>query len=116
MPTRPPFRCIASPTARALPTRSDSAWNRFASFGLAVPATDQLPAEIDHHFQALYRWLDQAEAADGPARPEISDPSLQAAARLLDAALAAAHASDGSVHAWVSLEALRIWLERRRGS
>ena len=79
--------------------------------GLAVPATDRLPAEIDHHFQALYRWLDQTEAADGPARPEISDPSLQAAARLLNAALAAAHASDGSVHAWVSLEALRIWLE-----
>ena len=74
-------------------------------------ATDRLPAEIDHHFQALYRWLDQAEAADGPARPEIGDPSLQAAARLLNAALAAAHASDGSVHAWVSLEALRIWLE-----
>jgi len=79
--------------------------------GLAVPATGRLPAEIDHHFQALYRWLDQTEDAGGLGRPEISDPSLLAAARLLNAALAAAHAADGSVHAWVSLEALRIWLE-----
>ena len=79
--------------------------------GLAVPTTDRLPAEIDDHFQALYRWLDRPEAAGGPAQPEISDLSLLAAARLLNAALAAAHAADGSVHAWVSLEALRIWLE-----
>ena len=79
--------------------------------GLAVPAMDRLPAEIDQHFQALYRWLDQTEAAGGLAQPEISDLSLLAAARLLNAVLAAAHAADGSVHAWVSLEALRIWLE-----
>ncbi|HTW11452.1 MAG TPA: AAA family ATPase, partial [Solirubrobacteraceae bacterium] len=78
--------------------------------GLAVPATERLPAEVDCHFQALYRWLD-SEAADGLVQPEISDPSLQACARLLSAVLAAAHASDASVHAWVSLEALRIWLE-----
>ena len=39
----------------------------------------------------LYRWLDDTDAADDLARPEITDPTLLAATRLIDAVLPAAY-------------------------
>ena len=53
--------------------------------GITVPAADQLAAELDHQFGYLYRWLDHTEAADDLARPDITDPALLAAARLINA-------------------------------
>ena len=47
--------------------------------GITVPAADRLPAELDHQFGYLYRWLDQTDGADDLARPDISDPTLLAA-------------------------------------
>ncbi len=37
--------------------------------GIAVPAADRLPAELDRQFGYLYRWLDDTDAADELARP-----------------------------------------------
>jgi predicted ATPase/signal transduction histidine kinase len=78
--------------------------------GITVPAAGRLPAEADQQFGHLYRWLDDTGAADDLARPDITDPVLLAASRLLDAILPVAHSADPSMHAWLSLEAVRIWL------
>ena len=79
---------------------------------IVVPAADQLPAELDHQFDYLYRWLDHTDAADDLARPEITDPTLLAATRLIDAVLTAAYlVPDVSLLAWLSLETVRIWIE-----
>jgi predicted ATPase/signal transduction histidine kinase len=113
--------------ATALQVRSLTHQARFAeaielgldslrAFGITVPAADRLAAELDHQFEYLYRWLDHTEAADDLARPEITDPTLLAATRLIDAVLPAAYfAADHAIQAWMSLEALRIWLEHGPG-
>jgi predicted ATPase len=80
--------------------------------GVTVPAADQLTDELDRQFDHLYRWLDQTDAADDLARPDVSEPTLLATARLLNAILPAAYlAPDPVTHAWLSLQAVRIWLE-----
>jgi signal transduction histidine kinase len=80
--------------------------------GIAVPAAGRLPTEIDRQLGHLYRWLDHTDDADDLARPDITDPALLAATRLIDAILPAAYfAADHITHAWLSLEAPRIWLE-----
>ena len=84
--------------------------------GITVPAADRLPAELDHQFDHLYRWLDHTDAADDLARPDITDPTLLAATRLINAVLPAAYfVADLAMYAWLSLEALRIWLEHGPG-
>ncbi|WP_433462033.1 AAA family ATPase [Spirillospora sp. CA-128828] len=80
--------------------------------GIAVPAADRLANELDGQFDYLYRWLDHTEAADDLARPDITEPRLLAATRLLNAVLPAAFlVPDPVTHAWLSLEAVRIWFE-----
>jgi predicted ATPase/signal transduction histidine kinase len=84
--------------------------------GITVPAADRLPAELDGQFDHLYRWLDHTEAADDLARPDITHPTLLATTRLLNAVLPAAYLVPApALHAWLSLEALRIWLEHGPG-
>ena len=80
---------------------------------IAIPDADRISAEVEHQFDYLYRWLDHADAADDLARPEITDPALLAATRLIDAVLTAAYlVPDVSLLAWLSLEAVRIWIEQ----
>ncbi|GAA1282750.1 hypothetical protein GCM10009609_54220 [Pseudonocardia aurantiaca] len=82
---------------------------------ITVPAADQLGQELDHQYGYLYRWLD-TDTADELARPEITDRRLLAAARLIDAILPTAYfAADHASHTWLSLEALRIWIEHGPG-
>ncbi|MER7008320.1 AAA family ATPase [Dactylosporangium sp. NPDC000555] len=79
--------------------------------GVAVPAADRIPDDLDRQFAYLRWWLDHPET-DDPARPEIADPLLLAAARLLNAVIAAAYFSgDYAAHCWLGLESLRIWVE-----
>ena len=83
--------------------------------GIIMPAADRLDQELDHQYEYLYRWLD-TDAADDLARPEITDPTLLAATRLIDAILPAGYfVADHATHAWLSLEALRIWIEHGPG-
>jgi signal transduction histidine kinase len=79
--------------------------------GITVPAPGRLPGELDQQFGHLYRWLDNTEAADDLARPDITDPALLAASRLLDAITPAHFAADPATVPWLSLEAVRIWLQ-----
>ena len=108
--------------ATAVQVRSLTHRNRFAEaiglgldslreLGITIPGADRLSAELDRQFDHLYRWLDHTEAADDLARPEITDPTLLAATRLLNAVLPVAYFADPSKQAWLSLEALRIWFE-----
>jgi signal transduction histidine kinase len=112
--------------------RADATWaqmssltqrNRFAEafglgldslreLGITVPTADLLPAELDRQFGYLYRWLDHIDGTDDLARPDISEPTLLAAIRLLGAIPTPAYyAGDVPTYGWLSLEALRIWLE-----
>jgi signal transduction histidine kinase len=80
--------------------------------GIDVPAADRLRRELDQQFTHLYQWLDHTGGACDLARPDITDPTLLAASRLLNAILPAAYfAADHATVAWLSLEALRIWQE-----
>ncbi|HEX5296805.1 MAG TPA: AAA family ATPase [Streptosporangiaceae bacterium] len=80
--------------------------------GVAVPAADQLPAELDQQFGYLYRWLDHTSAADDLVRPETTDPAVLAAARVINAAFPGAYvAGEYAMVLWLTLETLRIWLE-----
>ena len=80
--------------------------------GITVPAADRLPARLDRQFDYLYRWLDRADDADDLTRPEITDPTLLATTHLIDAVQVAAYLSPApAMHAWLSLEVVRIWLE-----
>jgi predicted ATPase/signal transduction histidine kinase len=79
--------------------------------GITVPPADRLPAELDRRVGQLYQWLDHTEAADDLARPDLTEPALLGAARLIYAVLPSAFfAADRATSAWLELEALRIWL------
>ena len=83
--------------------------------GITVPAVDRLPVELAHQIDHLYRWLDHTDDADDLARPDLTDPTLLAATRLLSAVMPTAYFADPSMHAWLSLEGLRIWIEHGSG-
>ncbi|GAA3060701.1 ATP-binding sensor histidine kinase [Pseudonocardia yunnanensis] len=86
-----------------------------AECGIVVPAADRLGQELDHQFEYLYRWLD-TDAADDLTRPEITDPTLLAATRLINAIQVAGYfVADHATSAWLCLEALRIWIEHGPG-
>lgn len=80
--------------------------------GIPVPTADRLGVEIDRTFGKLYDWLEHTQAADDLARPEVTDPLLCAASGLIDAMLPAAFfAGDLTTHGWLTLEALRIFVD-----
>jgi signal transduction histidine kinase len=84
--------------------------------GISVPAADRLDAELDQQFGYLDRWLDHTDGADDLARPDITDPALLAATRLINAVLPAVYCvGDWDRYYWLSLEALRIWIEHGPG-
>jgi signal transduction histidine kinase len=125
------YRTIERLPATAL-DRADATWvqmssltqrNRFAEalslgldslreLGVTVPAADLLPAALDRQFGYLYRWLDLLDSSDELVRPDISEPTLLAAIRLLNAIPSPAYyAGDVATYGWLSLEALRILLK-----
>jgi hypothetical protein len=83
--------------------------------GIVVPPADRLPGELERQFGYLYRWLDDTDEADELARPGVTDPTLIAVARLINALLPANYVADHATLAWLSLEGLRIWLEHGPG-
>jgi signal transduction histidine kinase len=80
--------------------------------GFTVPAADRLSIEVSNQFNYLDRWLDHTVGADDLTRPDITEPKLLAVSRLINAVLPAAYfAADHATLGWLSLEALRIWIE-----
>ena len=110
-------------TATAVQVRSLTHRKRFAEsiglgigslreLGIAVAAADRRPAELHQQFGHLYQWLDDTGAADDLGRPDITEPRLLAMSRLIDAVLPPVYfTADHTTLAWLSLEALRIWLD-----
>ena len=83
---------------------------------LTVPAPDRLAADLDRQFDHLYHWLDSSDAAGDLVRPELAEPRMLAVTRLINAVMAAAYlVGDIPTFAWLSLEAVRIWLEHGPG-
>jgi signal transduction histidine kinase len=76
--------------------------------GIDLPA-DRSALDVDAQFDHLYRWLDRTDDLE---RAEMSDPTLLAATRLINALIPAAYLGTelGTV-AWLGLEGVRIWLE-----
>ena len=90
--------------------------DQLRELGITVPAADRLPVELDHQFEDLYRWLDHTDAADDLTRPEITDPALIAAVPLANAVLPTVYfIADHARFAWLSQQALRIWIEHGPG-
>src|SRR5262249_11030168 len=80
--------------------------------GITVPAADRFPAELDRQFDYLYQWLDRTDSGDEPTWPDITEPTLLAATRVINTLVPANYfVADQPMLAWLSLEALRIWLE-----
>ncbi|MBV8179018.1 MAG: AAA family ATPase, partial [Mycobacterium sp.] len=76
-----------------------------------VPSADHLLAVLNRQFDYLYRWLNSSDMADDLARPEITDPRLLAVTRLLNAVFPTVFLVGDVLQGWVSLEAVRIWVE-----
>ena len=69
-------------------------------------------AELDQRFENLLRWLDATEPDDDLARPELTDPTMLAGSRVIDAIQPAAYfGQEPLLMAWLSMQALRIWRE-----
>ena len=63
-------------------------------------------------FENLLRWLDATEPDDDLARPELTDPTMLAGSRVIDAIQPAAYfGQEPLLMAWLSMQALRIWRE-----
>ena len=86
-----------------------------AELGVTVPTADLTPAGLGRRFDLLFRWLDAPEP-DDPGRMARPESALLAAIRLSEAVLPVAYfTADLPLFGWLSLEALRIWLEHGAG-
>jgi signal transduction histidine kinase len=80
--------------------------------GITAPAPERFPELLERYFEYLYRWLDHTDETDDLDRPVISDPALLAVTWLFNAVFpAATFAGDMFMQAWLSLDALQIWLD-----
>jgi predicted ATPase/signal transduction histidine kinase len=79
--------------------------------GIAVPAhrsPDELRAQVAH----LHRWLDRTDVETELERPELTDPTLLAAARLMASLVPVTYfVPDFPLFLWLTMEGPRIWLE-----
>ncbi len=81
--------------------------------GTTVPPPERLPELLERYFAYLYRWLDDTDDADDLGRPEITDATTLAVTCLFNAVFpTATFAGDVFMQAWLSLEALQIWLDQ----
>ncbi|GLY88300.1 hypothetical protein Airi02_062290 [Actinoallomurus iriomotensis] len=82
------------------------------ALGITVPTADRLPAELDRQYDYLYRWLERTDTGEEPAGHDLTDPALLAATRVINTLVPASYfVADQDTVAWLSLEAVRIWLE-----
>jgi hypothetical protein len=71
---------------------------------------EDIPAAITEKFDAVARWVAEVDLGVDP-RPEISDPSLLAKAKLLEKLMLPAFVADQPMLAWIGLDGHRIWVE-----
>ncbi|MGZ8648080.1 MAG: AAA family ATPase [Solirubrobacteraceae bacterium] len=86
------------------------AFESLEELGMTVPAADGFAGDLDRQFEALVRWLEVEEA---PTRPEVTEPVVLASTQLINAVLPILYLSGRlPAVAWLSLEAVRVWLDR----
>jgi signal transduction histidine kinase len=104
---------VRSLTNRKLYTNAiELAVTALRELGTTVPAPERLPELLERYFEYLYRWLDDTDDSDDLGRPEITDATLLAVTCLFNAVFpTATFAADVFMQAWLSLEALQIWLD-----
>ncbi|MEV0453980.1 diguanylate cyclase [Catellatospora methionotrophica] len=78
--------------------------------GFAAPPPERVAAEIDEGLRLLDRWLD-GDPGDDLRRPEVTDPDLLATAALINRMMAPAFFSDQDTLGWLTMQALRMWLD-----
>ena len=83
--------------------------DRLRGLGAKVPGPDELGPAIDAGLADLHRWLADSDETEDLRRPEITDPVVLAAARLMNRLLPPAFFTDHAVMAWLVLESARIW-------
>jgi len=84
--------------------------------GVAVPAAASIPPDLDRQLQHMYHWLEHTEPVDDLHRPDLTEPALIVASRLIEAVVPATYfLPDMDLSAWLSLQALRIWLDHGPG-
>jgi diguanylate cyclase (GGDEF)-like protein len=114
-----PLELSAAATARiaSLPARNrqqdavDLGVTLLARLGTAVPSPAALPDEIGRGIEALHRWLRTTGPEDDLRRPEVTDPTVLARARIIENILPAAYISGQPVFGWLVNEAQRMWAE-----
>ena len=110
MPRR--CRCTASRTGSGFPRRSSSARIRCGRSGSTCLRTEAPPIST----RSSSTSTGGSRPTDDLERAEISDPTLLAATRLINALLPAAYLGAELVTvAWLGLQAVRIWLEHGAG-
>jgi PAS domain S-box-containing protein len=75
------------------------------------PALEAIPAAMGLGLDLLYRWVAQGPQPEELTRPEISDPRILAAVRLLERLAPAAFATNHPLLPWLNLQAHHIWVE-----
>jgi len=79
--------------------------------GLRVPGPAELAAEAVRTREVLDEWAAAAYSDADRNRPEISDPRVAAAARVINRAMPPSFFSDQLTMAWLVAEACRLWTE-----
>ena len=83
--------------------------DRLRALGVTVPGPDEIGPAIGQGLAALHAWLAAGGEADDLRRPEITDPLVQAIARLVNRMLPAAYFCDQTVMAWLVFESAGLW-------
>jgi len=82
-----------------------------AQLGMQPPQGDEAQAQLAERLNGLYAWIAQADVAEESRKPEIDDPSMLAAAKIVGKLLTPAFYSDPEILAWLVLESQRLWAE-----
>ena len=80
-------------------------------FGVEVPAPDQLGPQIGAGLAALGAWVDEGDLDSDVSRPELTEPRLVMAARLINRLMSPAYFCDHAVLGWLTLTARSLWAE-----
>ncbi|MGA2929713.1 MAG: GAF domain-containing protein, partial [Solirubrobacteraceae bacterium] len=79
------------------------------ALGLVVPADKDVAAETERGLDEFRQWLITSTEVDDLDRPEVSDPTVIAAASLINRLIPAAFFSGASILGWLVVQARRLW-------
>jgi hypothetical protein len=84
--------------------------------GIAIPAPKEIEQNLEQRYEYLPRWLAFTDQYDDLVRPEINDPLLIAASRVINAVQVASNfVPDPGLSSWLGLETVRMWLDHGPG-